>query len=103
MDEDYGSETVQLYIYDMTKGLASMMSPLLLGKYLHKIRIFLIFFIFTFDVIKGRRIDGVWHTSVVVFHREYFFGSHGISSISPVSYDLYFFLLIIIIFSPWIW
>lgn len=50
----------------MTKGLASMMSPLLLG----------------------RRIDGVWHTSVVVFHREYFFGSHGISTCSPGQLEL---------------
>lgn len=35
----------------------------------------------------GRQIDGIWHTAVVVFGREYFFGSHGISSITPVSWN----------------
>ncbi|CRK92432.1 CLUMA_CG005999, isoform B, partial [Clunio marinus] len=61
MDEDFGCQNVELHIYDMTQGMAAMMSPILLG----------------------RRIDGVWHTAVVVFGREYFFGSQGITSCSP--------------------
>lgn len=31
--DDYGSQSVELYIYDMTQGMASMMSPLFLGKF----------------------------------------------------------------------
>lgn len=50
-----------LYIYDLTQGMAAMMSQMLLG----------------------RHIDGIWHTAVVVFGREYFFGSHGITSCLP--------------------
>ena len=30
--DDYGSQSVQLYIYDLTQGMATLMSPLLLGK-----------------------------------------------------------------------
>lgn len=52
---------VELYIYDLSLGMAAQLSPLLLGK----------------------RIDGVWHTSIVVYSREYFFGSHGIESCNP--------------------
>lgn len=42
-----------------------------------------------FEVIKsmltGKKIDGVWHTSIVVYGREYFFGSRGVESCDPVS------------------
>ncbi|XP_055600758.1 uncharacterized protein LOC129749725 [Uranotaenia lowii] len=55
------SSEVVLYIYDLTQGMASMMSQMLLG----------------------RHIDGIWHTAVVVFGREYFFGSQGITSCLP--------------------
>lgn len=54
---------VELYIYDLSRGVASMVSPLLIGK----------------------RIDGVWHTSIVVYGREYFFGSQGVESCNPGS------------------
>lgn len=30
--DDFGSQFVELYIYDMTQGMARMMSPLMLGK-----------------------------------------------------------------------
>lgn len=30
--DDFGSHSVELYIYDMTQGMAAMMSPLLLGE-----------------------------------------------------------------------
>jgi len=56
-----GGRTVELYIYDLTNGMANMMSQILLG----------------------RHIDGIWHTAVVVFGREYFFGGHGIQCVHP--------------------
>lgn len=59
--DDSGSHTVELYIYDLSQGMATMMSQMILG----------------------RQIDGIYHTAVVVFGREYFYGSHGISSITP--------------------
>ncbi|XP_019873362.1 uncharacterized protein LOC109601562 isoform X2 [Aethina tumida] len=55
------SHTVELYIYDLSRGFASSMSQMLIGK----------------------QIDGIWHTSVVVYNREYFFGSSGIESCNP--------------------
>lgn len=57
------SVSVQLYIYDMTRGMAALMSQMLLG----------------------RHIEGVWHTAVVVHGREFFYGGHGITSCMPVS------------------
>lgn len=60
---DTGSHDVELYIYDLTSGMAAMMSQLLLG----------------------RHIDGIWHTAVVVYGREFFFGGQGIQSCPPVS------------------
>ncbi|XP_025163508.1 uncharacterized protein LOC105190522 isoform X2 [Harpegnathos saltator] len=53
--------TVELYIYDLTKGMAAMMSRLLIG----------------------RQLDGIWHTAIVAYGREYFFGPAGIQSIRP--------------------
>eukprot|EP00877_Chromochloris_zofingiensis_P014058 jgi/Chrzof1/8906/Cz03g28200.t1 len=46
------SSKVQLYVYDLTQGLARQMSPMFLG----------------------RQIEGVWHTGVVLGGIEYFFG-----------------------------
>ncbi|XP_046959659.1 uncharacterized protein LOC124529791 [Vanessa cardui] len=57
---------VDLYIYDLTNGLASVLSPAILG----------------------RQIEGVWHTSVVVFEREYFYGGAGVTSCAPGSTQL---------------
>ncbi|XP_055299978.1 uncharacterized protein LOC129567289 isoform X2 [Sitodiplosis mosellana] len=53
--------TVQLYIYDLTSGMAAMMSQMLLG----------------------RHIEGVWHTAIVVYEREFFYGGSGIQSCMP--------------------
>lgn len=36
-------------------------------------------------ILSGRQIDGVWHTGVVAYGREYFFGGGGIQSCLPVS------------------
>ncbi|KAF5285885.1 hypothetical protein FQA39_LY04346 [Lamprigera yunnana] len=54
---------VEVYIYDLSRGWAPTISPLLIGK----------------------RIDGVWHTSIVVYGREYFFRSQGVESCNPGS------------------
>ncbi|ORX34662.1 PPPDE putative peptidase domain-domain-containing protein [Kockovaella imperatae] len=43
---------VELYVYDLSRGMAKSMSQMLTGK----------------------QIDGIWHTSVVVFGREIFYG-----------------------------
>uniref|UniRef100_A0A8C4N3I0 palmitoyl-protein hydrolase n=1 Tax=Eptatretus burgeri TaxID=7764 RepID=A0A8C4N3I0_EPTBU len=52
---------VQLYVYDLSRGLARQMSlPLL-----------------------GRHIDGIWHTAIVVYGQEFFFGGNGIESCLP--------------------
>ncbi|PIL22395.1 hypothetical protein GSI_15083 [Ganoderma sinense ZZ0214-1] len=51
---------VQLYVYDLSNGLAKRMSRQL----------------------TGRQIDGIWHTSVVVFGKEVFYGQ-GISITAP--------------------
>lgn len=53
--------SVELYIYDLTNGLASLLSPSILG----------------------RQIEGVWHTGVVAYDREFFFGGGGITSCAP--------------------
>lgn len=66
--DDSGSHNVELYIYDLTSGMAAMMSQLLLG----------------------RHIDGIWHTAVVVYGREFFFGGQGIQCCPPVILILVF-------------
>lgn len=75
---------VQLYIYDLSRGMAAAISPMLLGKFLNKIKKRLTYFPIFFSIL-GKRIDGVWHTSIVVYSREYFFGSRGVESCNPVS------------------
>ncbi|KAL4258141.1 DeSI family protein [Pleurotus pulmonarius] len=54
------SVPVQLYVYDLSNGMASRLSRQL----------------------TGRQIDGIWHTSVVVFNREVFYGQ-GIMTAAP--------------------
>jgi desumoylating isopeptidase 1 len=51
---------VQLYVYDLSHGLARSMSGALLGK----------------------QIDGIWHTGIVVYGVEYFYGG-GIQYATP--------------------
>lgn len=53
---------VTLNVYDLTNGMARQLSPMLIGK----------------------QIDGIWHTSLVVFNHEYFFGG-GICIEYPLS------------------
>lgn len=52
---------VKLYVYDLSRGMARQLSPLILGK----------------------QIDGIWHTGVVCFDREFFYGGDGINSCLP--------------------
>lgn len=57
-----GGEPVQLYLYDLSRGMAKTLSPQLVGK----------------------TIEGIWHTSVVIYGVEYYFGQ-GIQQSLPVS------------------
>jgi hypothetical protein len=43
---------VSIYLYDITNGMARSFSPMILGK----------------------TIEGVWHTALVVYGNEYFYG-----------------------------
>ncbi|XP_050419906.1 uncharacterized protein LOC126832910 isoform X2 [Adelges cooleyi] len=54
-------EDVQLYVYDLTGGMARMLGPSLLQ----------------------RDLEGIWHSAIVVFGKEYFYGSSGISICQP--------------------
>lgn len=60
MDEDIGT-SVELYVYELTKGAARLMSQMFLG----------------------RQIDGIWHTAIVAYGREYFFGPAGVQKCRP--------------------
>lgn len=51
-------QNVLLRLYDLSHGMAAQLSPALLGE----------------------RIDGIWHTGVVVFGQEYFYGGGGTGS-----------------------
>ncbi|XP_067930326.1 uncharacterized protein [Watersipora subatra] len=55
------SNNVEVWIYDLSKGLARSMSMPLLGK----------------------QIDGIWHTGIVAYGKEYFFGGDSIECCSP--------------------
>ena len=81
------SIAVCLHIYDLTRGMAQLMSAAILGRcsffHLFCKTSFLNLFHLCF---KGKQIDGIWHTGVVVYGREYFFGGQGITSCLPVSY-----------------
>ncbi|KAL5251212.1 hypothetical protein ACHWQZ_G016797 [Mnemiopsis leidyi] len=59
--ESWMTTPVTLYVYDLSNGLAKTISPFILG----------------------RRIEGLWHTAIVVYGNEYFFGGHGIACCVP--------------------
>ncbi|ESK95813.1 thioredoxin family protein [Moniliophthora roreri MCA 2997] len=54
------AQPVKLYVYDLSNGIARQMSLQL----------------------TGRQIDGIWHTSIVVYGKEYFYGQ-GINITAP--------------------
>ncbi|XP_014663515.1 PREDICTED: uncharacterized protein LOC106806168 [Priapulus caudatus] len=55
------SHEVKLHIYDLSRGLAKSMSMAFLGK----------------------QLDGIWHTGIVVYDKEYFYGGAGIQQCEP--------------------
>lgn len=59
-NNDVAHYKVQIYLYDLSQGMAATFSPSLLGK----------------------KIDGIWHSGVVVYGYEYFYGG-GIQSTMP--------------------
>ncbi|XP_047213849.1 desumoylating isopeptidase 1-like [Girardinichthys multiradiatus] len=61
MDKNIPLFNVQLYIYDLSRGKARSFSPIMLGK----------------------QLDGIWHTAIVAYGEEFFYGENGISSCSP--------------------
>ncbi|XP_014782370.1 uncharacterized protein LOC106877851 [Octopus bimaculoides] len=61
MAQSEDEHKVEVYIYDLSKGMATALSMPLLGK----------------------QIDGIWHTAIVVFGMEYYFGANGISYCEP--------------------
>ncbi|KAH0505491.1 Desumoylating isopeptidase 1 [Microtus ochrogaster] len=67
---------VKLYVYDLSKGLARRLSPIMLGEGTG------VSGKFCRDGKRGPRVR-VGHTSIVVHKDEFFFGSGGISSCSP--------------------
>lgn len=56
-----GCYPVKLYIYDLSRGMARQLSPVMLGK----------------------QLDGIWHTAIVVHGKEYFFVGEGINNCPP--------------------
>ncbi|NWU97986.1 DESI1 isopeptidase, partial [Upupa epops] len=61
MEEPLALHPVKLYVYDLSKGMARRLSPIMLGK----------------------QLDGIWHTSIIVHKDEFFYGSGGITSCPP--------------------
>ncbi|NWJ11553.1 DESI1 isopeptidase, partial [Crypturellus undulatus] len=69
MEEPLALHPVKLYVYDLSKGMARRLSPLMLDE------IFPLFYLLS--VFLGR------HTSIIVHKDEFFYGSGGISSCAP--------------------
>ncbi|KAE8611071.1 hypothetical protein XENTR_v10012328 [Xenopus tropicalis] len=61
MEPSQGPHLVRLYVYDLSRGMARRLSPVMLGK----------------------QLEGIWHTSIIVFDEEFFYGGGGITSCLP--------------------
>ncbi|CRH02607.1 conserved protein, unknown function [Plasmodium relictum] len=61
------SYSVKLKIYDLSRGMVKTWSPLLIGK----------------------QIEGVWHTAVLVYDMEYFYGG-GILCLDPKEFEAFY-------------
>ncbi|XP_029953594.1 desumoylating isopeptidase 1b [Salarias fasciatus] len=59
--EETDSFPVELYIYDLSGGIARQLSLAMLGE----------------------QVDGVWHTAIVVHGKEHFFSGEGVKSCTP--------------------
>ena len=80
-------QEVVLHVYDLSQGLAAAISKPMLGLCVLPINLT---FVGTIQILKeprrvnnlsGQKIDGVWHTGVYAFGREYYFGPTGSSGI----------------------
>ena len=94
MESENEAIEVCLHVYDLTGSMAKIMSTALIGDQTFYISYFCIkMYLIIWFLILGKQIDGIWHTGIVAFGREYFFGGAGIQSCEPVSY--YFFCRLI--------
>ncbi|NWU65126.1 DESI1 isopeptidase, partial [Pterocles burchelli] len=69
MEEPQALHPVKLYVYDLSKGMARRLSPLMLGKSTARAR--------------AHPFWGLVHTSIIVHKDEFFYCSGGISSCPP--------------------
>lgn len=84
------NQTVELYIYDLTSGMAAMMSQVnrILNQKFYSLKwIVNVYLLYFLKMLLGRHIEGVWHTAVVAYGREFFYGGSGIQSCMPVSIE----------------
>lgn len=84
------NQTVELYIYDLTSGMAAMMSQVnrILNQNFNSLKwIVNVYLLYLLKMLLGRHIEGVWHTAVVAYGREFFYGGSGIQSCMPVSIE----------------
>ncbi len=76
---------VQLYVYDLSHGMMATLSPQLLGSpSVFQHRVFVLVDHAFFLASSGVRLEALWHTAVVVYGIEFFFGSAGIQTAHPV-------------------
>ncbi|NWU55057.1 DESI1 isopeptidase, partial [Dromas ardeola] len=73
MEEPLALHPVKLYVYDLSKGMARRLSPLMLGKSTAG----------TGPPRPGPPAASGRHTSIIVHKDEFFYGSGGISSCAP--------------------
>ncbi|NXV18886.1 DESI1 isopeptidase, partial [Cepphus grylle] len=73
MEEPLALHPVKLYVYDLSKGMARRLSPLMLGKSTAG----------TEPACPGPPAASEGHTSIIVHKDEFFYGSGGISSCAP--------------------
>ncbi|NWW33529.1 DESI1 isopeptidase, partial [Panurus biarmicus] len=73
MEEPLTLHPVKLYVYDLSKGMARRLSPLMLGKNTAG----------GTGAAPAAASRGLAHTSIIVHKDEFFYGSGGISSCAP--------------------
>ncbi|XP_038136289.1 desumoylating isopeptidase 1a isoform X1 [Cyprinodon tularosa] len=92
MEKNIPRYNVQLYIYDLSRGMARNLSPIMLDnchwfKRVQKLSKWACCLLSSptdlLVVVAGKQLDGIWHTAIVAYGDEFFFGGEGISSCSP--------------------